>query len=236
MGPPDGAPPDEAPDWQTPTPRLSTQSRVKSQVLRKTDAVRPDRLVLGAATELEQRALKPAAWLTPSPRYNARLAARPLLTQSVTTAVLFATGDVTAQQVVEGRGLGGHDLTRTGRMALYGGCVFGPVATTWFGFLARRVRFRSSPRVETLARVACDQLLFAPVAIGAFLGSMAAMEGTSPAERLERTWWAALRANWMVWPAVQTVNFALLPLQYRLLFANVVSVGWNSYLSWVNSR
>jgi protein Mpv17 len=54
--------------------------------------------------------------------YNARLAARPLLTQSVTTAFLFATGDVTAQQLVEKKGAQKHDLVRTGRMALYGGC------------------------------------------------------------------------------------------------------------------
>ena len=55
-------------------------------------------------------------------RYNGRLAARPLLTQAVTTSILFATGDITAQQLVERRGLEKHDLTRTGRMALYGGC------------------------------------------------------------------------------------------------------------------
>jgi protein Mpv17 len=40
----------------------------------------------------------------------------------VTTAVLFATGDITAQQLVEKKGVKDHDLTRTGRMALYGGC------------------------------------------------------------------------------------------------------------------
>lgn len=57
-------------------------------------------------------------------RYNARLAARPLLTQSVTTAVLFATGDITAQQLVEKKGVEKHDLVRTGRMALYGGCEY----------------------------------------------------------------------------------------------------------------
>ncbi|QUC21505.1 uncharacterized protein UV8b_05748 [Ustilaginoidea virens] len=167
--------------------------------------------------------------------YNARLAARPLLTQSVTTAVLFAAGDITAQQLVESKGLKRHDLTRTGRMALYGGCFFGPVATTWFRFLARNVTFRH-PRVETLARVACDQALFAPVMIGAFLGSMATMEGASAKERLETTWWSALKTNWLVWPFVQTINFTFLPLQHRVLFANVVSIGWNSYLSWVNSQ
>jgi protein Mpv17 len=47
------------------------------------------------------------------------LAKRPLLTQSVTTGLLFAAGDITAQQLVDKRGAE-HDLTRTGRMFLYG--------------------------------------------------------------------------------------------------------------------
>lgn len=72
--------------------------------------------------------------------------------------------------------------------------------------------------------------------IGVFLSSMATMEGASPTERLQKTWWPALQTNWMVWPFVQTINFAFLPLQYRVLFANVISIGWNSYLSWVNSK
>lgn len=75
-----------------------------------------------------------------------KLAQRPLLTQSITTAVstyrpcqfnhlfsgdcvysyallqvLFATGDVMAQQAVERVGLDRHNFARTGRMALYGG-------------------------------------------------------------------------------------------------------------------
>ncbi|KAH7155391.1 putative integral membrane protein, Mpv17/PMP22 family [Dactylonectria estremocensis] len=167
--------------------------------------------------------------------YSARLAARPLLTQSVTTAVLFATGDITAQQLVERRGLEKHEFIRTGRMALYGGFVFGPAATTWFGLLARNVNAKNK-RVETLARVACDQLLFAPVMIGVFLSSMATMEGASVKERLDKTYWPALSTNWMVWPFVQMINFTFLPLQHRVLFANIVSIGWNSYLSWVNSQ
>lgn len=167
--------------------------------------------------------------------YNGRLAARPLLTQAVTTSVLFATGDITAQQLVEQRGLKAHDLTRTGRMALYGGCVFGPVATTWFNLLARKVRIPSSPRLETLARVGCDQGAFAPVMIGVFLSSMATMEGKSVEERLNKTWWSALKTNWMIWPFVQFINFTYVPLPHRVLFANIISIGWNSYLSWVNS-
>ena len=54
-------------------------------------------------------------------RYKLKLATRPLMTQSVTTAILFATGDIMAQQAVEKKGVAKHDFTRTGRMILYGG-------------------------------------------------------------------------------------------------------------------
>lgn len=55
-----------------------------------------------------------------------KLASRPILTQSITTAVLFATGDAMAQQAVEKKGLKNHEFARTGRMALYGGGRFNP--------------------------------------------------------------------------------------------------------------
>jgi len=53
--------------------------------------------------------------------YQARLASRPLLTQAVTTAILFGAGDGLAQHAVEKRGLDKHSWARTARMAGYGG-------------------------------------------------------------------------------------------------------------------
>ncbi|KAK0734213.1 hypothetical protein B0T26DRAFT_60313 [Lasiosphaeria miniovina] len=167
--------------------------------------------------------------------YQARLAARPLLTQAVTTSFLFGLGDVAAQQLVEKHGLEKHDLLRTGRMALYGGVIFGPAAATWFQILQRRVNFRSA-NATVLARVACDQGAFAPVFIGVFLGSMAVLEGGSPRAKLRQSYWTALGSNYLIWPFVQLVNFRLVPLQHRLLFVNVISVGWNCYLSYLNSH
>ena len=119
-------------------------------------------------------------------------------------------------------------------MALYGGCVFGPAATTWFGILQRHVVLRSA-NATILARVACDQLLFAPTFIGVFLSSMAVLEGGSPREKLRKNYFNALRANYMIWPFVQGVNFKLVPLEHRVLFVNVISIGWNCYLSYLNS-
>lgn len=164
-----------------------------------------------------------------------KLASRPLLTQSITTAVLFATGDTMAQQLVEKKGIRNHDLARSGRMALYGGAVFGPAATTWFKFLQHKVVLKNK-NAEILARVACDQGIFAGINLFVFLSSMAIMEGTSPRDKLEKSYWPALTTNWMIWPFVQAINFKLIPLHHRVLVVNVVSLGWNCYLSYLNSK
>ena len=54
---------------------------------------------------------------------------------------------------------------------------------------------------------------------------MAVMEGTDPKEKLSGTYFEALKKNWMVWPAVQAVNFKFVPLEHRVLVVNVVSLG-----------
>lgn len=159
-----------------------------------------------------------------------------------------------AQQLVERKGFANHELGRTGRMALYGGAVFGPAATTWFGFLQRKVRIPSSPNLEIVARVAADQCLFASCNLFVFLSSMAIMEGSDPREKLATTYKEALTKNWMVWPVVQFTNFKFVPLEHRVLLVNVVSLGtkhclnfwidqmltsstgWNCYLSFLNSQ
>lgn len=157
--------------------------------------------------------------------YQRALQQRPILTQSLTTGVLFATGDTMAQQLIEKRGFPSHDLSRTTRMAAYGGLIFGPAATKWFGFLQSRIQFPGRPNLEIAARVAADQVVFASCNLGLFLSSMAVLEGTPPREKLESTYWNALSKNWMVWPVVQATNFKFVPLEHRVLVVNMVSLG-----------
>ncbi|KAK5202070.1 Protein required for ethanol metabolism [Cryomyces antarcticus] len=140
-----------------------------------------------------------------------------------------------AQQGVERRGLAKHDLARTSRMALYGGCIFGPAATTWFKFLQNRVRLPNK-NAEILARVGLDQVVFASTNMFVFLSSMALMEGSDPKKKLDSTYKMALQKNWLVWPWVQLINFKFVPLDHRVLVVNVISLGWNCYLSYLNSQ
>ncbi|KAF2470982.1 uncharacterized protein BDR25DRAFT_224054, partial [Lindgomyces ingoldianus] len=166
--------------------------------------------------------------------YQAKLKSAPLLTQSITTAILFATGDVMAQQGVEKVGLDNHNFARTGRMALYGGAFFGPAATTWYGFLQRRINL-SSTNTTILARVGCDQFIFAPINMGIFLSSMAYLEGSDPKAKLQKAYKPGMINNFLLWPWVQAVNFKYVPLEHRVLVVNFVALGWNCYLSYLNS-
>ncbi|KAJ5392563.1 hypothetical protein N7509_008053 [Penicillium cosmopolitanum] len=166
--------------------------------------------------------------------YQSKLAKRPILTASVTSAVRLSPlrpipsvlsilslihnprsssppATPLAQQAVDRRGLEKHDFARTGRMALYGGAVFGPVATKWFGILQRHVVLKTT-LTTTLARV-----------------------GFSPLDKLKHSWLPAYKANCMVWPFVQGVNFTFVPLELRVLVVNVISLGWNCFLSLMNS-
>ena len=163
--------------------------------------------------------------LTLPTRYQAKLAKRPVLTQAVTTAFLFATGDTMAQQIVEKRGIQSHNMARTARMAAYGGCVFGPGATLWYRLLQKKVVIPGRPNLEIAARVATDQSIFASANLVVFLSSMAIMEGTDPKEKLKNSYATALTKNWMVWPAVQFTNFKMVPLQHQVLVVNIVSLG-----------
>ena len=164
-------------------------------------------------------------------RYQAKLAQRPILTQAITTSILFATGDTMAQQAVEKRGFAEHNYARTGRMALYGGCVFGPAATVWFGFLQRKVVIPGRPNLEICARVLTDQTVFASTNLFIFLSSMALMEGSDPRQKLKDSYGTALSKNWMLWPAVQFTNFKFVPLEHRVLVVNMVSLGKEDILS-----
>ncbi|KAL2823488.1 protein sym1 [Aspergillus cavernicola] len=166
--------------------------------------------------------------------YQSKLAKQPILTTSITSAVLFGSGDVLAQQLVDRRGFEKHDMARTGRMAFYGGVIFGPAATIWMGFLQRNVVLKNS-KATIAARVAADQCLFAPTHLTCFLTYMAVLEGKDPIEKWKSSFLPIYKANLTIWPMVQCFNFAVVPLEYRVLFANVISLGWNCLLSLINS-
>jgi hypothetical protein len=55
------------------------------------------------------------------------------------------------------------------------------------------------------------------------------------ARKFQDVYVPALKANFMVWPAVQLLNFRVVPLQFQIPFVSTVGIAWTAYLSMTNS-
>ncbi|CCF51910.1 hypothetical protein NDA11_005040 [Ustilago hordei] len=152
--------------------------------------------------------------------------------QCLTGGVLFATGDTIAQQLVEKR-RSAHDIPRTFRLALYGGCIFSPLASMWFGKVLERVQFGWKP-ANIVTKVALDQGIASPAFVAMFFSVTSLMQGKTVEQaklKVKHNWWSTLKTAWALWIPVQAINMALVPVNGRLLFVNVVSIFWNTFLS-----
>ncbi|KAK4695560.1 hypothetical protein P7C71_g2212, partial [Lecanoromycetidae sp. Uapishka_2] len=55
------------------------------------------------------------------------------------------------------------------------------------------------------------------------------------ARKFQDVYLPALKANFMLWPVVQILNFRVIPLQFQIPFVSTVGIAWTAYLSLTNS-
>jgi len=189
------------------------------------------------------------AALTLARAYQHSFDSHPNTTLAITGGCLNALGDIVAQITQNTFGddqdeRKRYDIARTARFFCFGFTI-SPVMGRWNTFLETRFPLRSLKSTRKVClkalskRVACDQLLMAPVGLGLFLGSMGMMEARSPRqikERIRDLYRTALVANWRVWPLAQFVNFRYMSLPYRVPFSQACGVFWTLYLSILNSE
>ncbi|KEQ90713.1 hypothetical protein AUEXF2481DRAFT_529505 [Aureobasidium subglaciale EXF-2481] len=130
------------------------------------------------------------------------------------------------------------DFERLTRFMAYG-FIMAPIQHKWFGFLSRVFPLTATAGTTAAAkRVAFDQLLFAPVGLGAFFTFMTVAEGGGRKEvqkKFQDIYIPSLKANYLVWPAVQLINFRLMPRQFQIPFVSTIGIAWTAYLSLTNS-
>ncbi|KAK4999652.1 hypothetical protein LTR66_001337 [Elasticomyces elasticus] len=130
------------------------------------------------------------------------------------------------------------DFERLIRFMGYG-FMMAPVQYKWFGFLNKTFPITNTAgTVPALKRVAFDQLLFAPVGLGFFFTFMTVAEGggrRAVLKKFQDVYIPALKANYMVWPAVQVLNFRVMPIQFQIPFVSTIGIAWTAYLSLTNS-
>ncbi|KAL2153726.1 hypothetical protein VTH82DRAFT_4881 [Thermothelomyces myriococcoides] len=130
------------------------------------------------------------------------------------------------------------DFERLTRFMAYGFCM-APIQFRWFKFLERTFPItKSSAFLPAIKRVAFDQLIFAPFGVAAFFTIMTVAEGGGKREvfnKMRDMYVPTLRANYVLWPAVQVINFRLMPVQFQLPFVSTVGIAWTAYLSLTNA-
>ncbi|KAI1116941.1 hypothetical protein F5Y14DRAFT_405820 [Nemania sp. NC0429] len=177
--------------------------------------------------------------------------ARPWVTQVASALLIYLCADFGAQRLgssgsrnradedgVDDDAAGrSHDWARTARSLAIGGTAAIP-SFIWFTFLSRSFNYPS--RVLSIAvKVTVSQLVFTPLFNVYFFGSQALLSGDSPGEAWRRvcnTVPVSFVNSCKLWPAVTALSFAVIPFEYRSLFAGAVGVGWQTYLSFLNGR
>lgn len=84
-----------------------------------------------------------------------------------------------------------------------------------------------------VAKLAIDQLLFAPLFTSLYFYARALTEDRSisaTTKSLKKDLPGIMRKNWSVWVPANFVNYLFIPLNLRVLFGSLISFFWNSYL------
>lgn len=130
------------------------------------------------------------------------------------------------------------DFERMVRFMAYP-CIMAPVQLRWFAFLSNTFPLGGGKStVNAMKRVAFDQLLFAPVGLACFFTFMTVAEGggrRAVARKFQDVYVPALKANFLIWPAVQMLNFRVIPIQFQIPFVSTIGIAWTAYLSLTNS-
>lgn len=170
----------------------------------------------------------------------------PKMTNAIMTGSLFGIGDLIAQLGFPSHGINdsykSYDFTRTLRAFSYGALIFSFIGDKWYRILNKHVVIRNMPVnhwTNTILKVSCDQIIFAPISIPFYFSVITFMEGkdgNTIRTKIKDNWWTTLLANWKIWPIFQLFNFYFVPVQHRLLAVNLIAIFWNAYLSYNNAK
>lgn len=125
---------------------------------------------------------------------------------------------------------------RTRNMTMSGTTV-GFVCHYWYSHLDRTIPGYTVRIV--LKKIIVDQLVGSPLSISTFFGTLAVLEGSTVGEFIKEVQtkaWRLYAAEWMIWPPCQFLNFYVLSTKYRVLFDNLVSLGYDIFTSRVKHK
>ncbi|CAB9510590.1 PXMP2/4 family protein [Seminavis robusta] len=177
--------------------------------------------------------------------YSNSLESAPVLTKSVTAAVLFGISDQLAQglEIQRNRAKTGETSSkplvaitnkkRSVFSALVGLLYFGPMAHLWYGWIFKT--FPGKSMLSILQKAALGQFFFAPPLFCVFFAAALLQNG----QFTLTNWISKIRQDlikgWLgglgFWPFINYISYGYVPPKYIPLFINVMGLIFNIYVS-----
>lgn len=167
--------------------------------------------------------------------YSSILAQAPISTKAVTSATVYTIGDFISQRT-EGTEIGDIDRGRILRSLLAGLIGHGPLSHVWYD-LSEDVFNNVLHLTEWwsfIPKVAVDQTLWGPFWNNMYIVLLGAMKLESPQviwSDIKRTTIPLVVSGLKLWPLAHCVTYGLMPLQYRLVWVDLVEIIWVTILA-----
>lgn len=167
--------------------------------------------------------------------YLGMIKSRPILTKSVTSALIYTAADLSSQ-TIEWQSSKSFDFIRTLRMAGYGMIILGPSLHFWFNFVSRL--FPGRDLFSTLTKMAMGQGIYGPAMTVIFFSLNAGLQGENSKEivaRLKRDLLPTMLNGVMYWPMCDFITFRFAPVHLQPLVSNSFSYLWTIYMTYMAS-
>lgn len=138
-----------------------------------------------------------------------------------------------------------YDLSRTQKMAFFGLVFAGPTLHIWYSNILPKLANRifsyeilkpySTINKKVVCSVFLDQTVFTSFNLIFFFMFMDYVDSRNIIKswkNCKKKFTSTIYANWKLWPIAQLINLSFIPIQYRVLYVNLVGVFWNCFLSY----
>jgi peroxisomal membrane protein 2 len=180
----------------------------------------------------EEKPKQPDGWILRLAwrSYQNQLKQNPLQTKALTSAAIAGISDIIAQLLLTGEY---QSIARTCKVAMFGFCWSGPATHYWQDFL-QRLFHGQNDILTVMKKVFIDQMSFGPIMNVAFMAFVTlALEGrdiSALGAKILHDYPLVQLNGWKVWPLAALINYRFVPLQFRVLFVNLVALGWSTFL------
>ncbi|KAL7526893.1 hypothetical protein ACHAXR_001698 [Thalassiosira sp. AJA248-18] len=159
----------------------------------------------------------------------------PLQTKAMTSATVYAIGDIIAQRQ-SGSDIGELDRLRTLRSFTAGFVGHGPMSHVWYhvseDFFDNVLNLHAW--WDFIPKVVVDQTVFGPIWNNSYIALLGLMQFQKPSqiwEDMKRTTLPLIVSGLKLWPFVHCITYGLIPVENRLLWVDAVEILWVTILA-----